>query len=112
MSCNLSSLERLDLQIEGVVRNVFRSCGDASFRIQCDQSLSLKQKESSRLICRIIRNADGIAVCYLVQRRFLAGLDAERLIVDLACVYQMSALLFVECVQVVDMLEVVRIQFT
>ena len=112
MTCYRSSLEGLDLKVVGILRDIFRSRGDACFRIQCDPSLCCEQEKCSCFIRGIIRNTNGISVCDLIQGSLLACIDAERLIVDLAGVDQFGSLLLVERIQIIDMLEIVRIQFT
>ena len=109
MTRNLRSLKRLDRKIVRIVRDILRRSGDACFRIKGDPSLRLKKQKSSRLVRGIIRNAYTVTIFNIIQALLLASIDAERLIVDLARVHQMGTLLFVEGIQIIDVLEIIRI---
>ena len=84
--------------------------GQANAFLQLNQAFLLQQQQRAGFVGAIVGNRNLRAVGQRVQRSALAGVQAEGLIVDAGHAHQMGAVLFIEVVQVGDVLEVVGIQ--
>jgi len=77
--------------------------------LQCDDAIVLKKKQCSCLIRRIIRNGDCRTIRDVCKIRGLAGIDAKRLIVNLADGNNVCALFLIEIIKIWCVLEIVCI---
>ena len=95
-----------------ILCNIIYGCRYAGAVCQSDQAFLLQQKKCSCLVGGVVRNRDGVAVCNVIQAGLGSAVDSEGLIVDLTILSncKVCAVLLVEGVQVIHMLEIVRIK--
>ena len=111
---NLRCLNLDDLKIVRIVLDVIDGCIDTDTIIQCDQAFLLQKQKCSCLVGGIVRDCDCIAVSDFIEALLGAAVNSERLIVNLAVggYNQMSSILFVEGVQIINVLEIVRVKIS
>ena len=109
---NLGSLNLNQLQVVRILCHIVNRCGNADTVIKLDQAFLLQKKQSSCLIGGVVRDCNCITICNIIKACLGSAVDAERLVVDLSvvCNGKMCAVLLVEGVQVIHMLEVVGIK--
>ena len=105
-------IELLDVKVVRILCNVKFCRIDGDTVLQLDQAIRLQEKQSSCLICCIVRDCNHISVRHIVKAGLCSRIDAERLVMDVTCIDQVCSVLFVECIQIIDVLEVVCIKLS
>ena len=80
--------------------------------LQSDDAVVLKKEKGTCLVGGIVRNGDLCTIGDVCKIRRLAGIDAERLIMDLTYRYQACLVLCIEIIEVWLVLEVVCLDLT
>ena len=80
--------------------------------LQSDDAVILKKEKGTCLIGGIVRNGDLCTIGDVCEIRRLAGIDTERLIVDLAYGYKAGLILCIEIIEVWLVLEIVCLDLT
>ena len=95
-----------------ILGDIVNSSCDTGAVFELDQTFLLQKKQRSRFVRRVVGNRDRIAVRHFIERLLCSAVDSERLIVNLAVLgdCKMRAVLLVEGIQIIDMLEIVRVK--
>ena len=94
--------------------DILRRHGQIRALRELDQSLGCQELKRARFVRRIVRNGDRRSVGDVFQRSgfILARIDAHRLVVNLRHRHEVRSVLLVELIQILLMLEIVRIDRT
>ena len=92
----LGCLNLLDAEILGVLGYIQHGSGEGDALLELDEALSLQQKQRTGFVCTVVGYGDGAAVGDSGEVRGLACVDAEWLIMDCTCTYQVSAIFLIE----------------
>ena len=95
-----------------VLNDVLLGGCEAGAVLQCDDAVGLKQLQRSGLIGGIVRHCDLCTVLDVRKVSALAGIDAERLIVDGTHRYDMGVVLCIEIIKIRLVLEVVGLDLS
>ena len=85
---------------------------ETSTILQGDDTVILQEEKRTCLVGGIVRNRDLCTIGDVCEIRRLAGVDTERLIVDLAYRYEAGLVLCIEVIEVWLVLEVVCLDLT
>ena len=111
-SRNLRSLYLEELYIVRILDDILLGGLETSTILQGDDTIILQEEKRTCLVGGIVRNRDLCTIGDVCEIRRLAGVDTERLIVDLAYRYEAGLVLCIEVIEVWLVLEVVCLDLT